>query len=421
MRIGYFTNQYPAPSHTFIRREIIALESKGHDVRRYAIRRCREELADADDRLEARKTFHIQNLGAFRILVACARTALKHPLGTLKAFFTALGYARVSERSYLHHFAYFAEAAVLADRTLGDQIEHIHVHFGTNSATVAAIAREISRIPFSFTVHGPEEFDRPQSLALGRKISAATFVVAVSSFGRSQLMRWAEHRDWSKLHVVHCGIDAHYRAANGPSVVDVPRLVCVARLAPQKGHMILLEAAAKLQSEGARFELVIAGGGPSRTEIEGAIDALSLRDAVRLTGWVSQERVRDEIAGARAMVLPSFAEGLPVVLMECMALNRPAIATYIAGVPELVLPENGWLVPAGDPDALAHAMRKALEATTSELSSMGAAARRRALERHDIVRSAELLEGLISSAVDARRRSPTLRRTPSPTVATGNL
>jgi colanic acid/amylovoran biosynthesis glycosyltransferase len=409
MRIGYFTNQYPAPSHTFIRREIVALEERGHDLRRYAIRQYKGELKDRDDLLEAVKTSHILAIGLLHILIGCARTILSNPSGVARAFTSAMRFASVSKRGYLMHLIYLMEAITLARWCARDRIDHLHVHFGTNPATVAALACEISQIPFSFTVHGPEEFDQPEDLDLGRKTSKASFVVTVSSFGRSQLMRWASPELWEKINVVHCGIDDCYREERYSDVSLEPRLVCVGRFAKQKGQMLLIQAADRLRNKGINFKLILIGDGPLRPDLEAEIERLSLREIVTLTGWLPQQALRDELARARAMVLPSFAEGLPVVLMESMALKRPAISTYIAGIPELVTPENGWLVPAGDIPALADAMGSALAASGEELVRMGNAGRRRVLDRHDIARSAALLDVLITSAIKTSARQNILR------------
>jgi glycosyltransferase involved in cell wall biosynthesis len=402
MRIAYFTNQYPAPSHTFIRREIAALEAKGHQVRRYAIRPFPETLADPADESEAEKTSHLLLAGKPALLASCLRMFLANPRGTFRALATTFRFARAAEHRYLRHLAYLMEAMVLADWCRRDHIEHLHAHFGTNPTTVAALAREIGGTAFSFTVHGPEEFDRPENLALRQKIRRASFVVGVSSFGRGQLMRWAEPGDWKKIHVVHCGIDHRYQMNTALDVTIERRLVCVARLSEQKGHVLLVQAAAMLQSEGLNFELILVGDGPLRPLIEAEIERLSLQKTIRLAGWMSQQDVHRELLRARAMVLPSLAEGLPVVLMESMALQRPVVSTLIAGIPELVRPDNGWLVPAGDVAALAEAMRMALTADAGTLKRMGLAARQQVLERHDVSRSASLLEGLMANSAKAR-------------------
>jgi glycosyltransferase involved in cell wall biosynthesis len=112
----------------------------------------------------------------------------------------------------------------------------------------------------------------------------------------------------------------------------------VGRLCEQKGQFLLLEAVARLASEGVPVELVLAGDGELRGDLERLIEAQGMAGFVNITGWVDSKRVRDEILSARVLVLPSFAEGLPVVIMEAMALGRPVVSTYVAGIPELVIP-----------------------------------------------------------------------------------
>jgi glycosyltransferase involved in cell wall biosynthesis len=271
----------------------------------------------------------------------------------------------------------------------------------TNPATVALLCRLLGGPPYSFTVHGPEEFDKPESLGMAEKIRGAAFVVAVSSFGRSQLWRWARHEDWEKVKVVRCGLGADLIGAAPTPVTAAPRLLCIARLSEQKGHLLLVEAAARLAAEGRRFELVLAGDGPLRATIERLVRLHGLDAHVRITGWVSGERVREELVASRALVQPSFAEGLPVVLMEALALARPVVTTYVAGIPELVEPGvSGWLVPAGDVDALAAAMREALDATPARLDAMGRAGRERVVERHDAAREAALLATHFAGAAE---------------------
>jgi glycosyltransferase involved in cell wall biosynthesis len=399
MRIAYLVNRYPAVSHSFIRREIIALEARGNVVFRYAINFPDGELVDPADRAEAGKTRHVLRQSPGTILADTARTLFAHPLGILRALLESLSLGHRSDRGIVRHLAYLVEAVVVAAWCGHDGVQHLHAHFGTNSAAVALLASKITGLPYSFTAHGPEEFDKPEAIGLSRKIRSAAFVVAVSSYGRSQLMRWSDEANWKKLHVVHCGIDDESCA--GPVGASAPGrgLLCIARLAEQKGLHVLLEATATLRDQGHEFDLVLAGDGPLRESLERRIRDLGLAHLVTMTGWISGERVRAEIERARAFVLPSFAEGLPVVIMEAMALARPVISTYIAGIPELVLPGvTGWLVPPGNPASLAEAMRQALSAAPDELVRMGEAARHRVLERHDVMREAEKLEILMQMA-----------------------
>ncbi len=384
MHIAYLVNQYPKTSHSFVRREIAALESLGMTITRYTLRRTTELLADEADRNELSKTAVVIAKPFFRKVIDASGIAVSHPLRFLKVFFSAIHSGSRSDRSIVVHVAYFLEAAVLAAWCRRDRIDHIHVHFGTNSATIGMLVNKLIGIPWSFTAHGPEEFDRPIGIGLAKKIRNANFVIAISSFGRSQLWRWAPYAQWHKMHVVRCGLDAMFLGGVRIPIPQHPRLVCVGRLCEQKGQLLLVEAAKILKDKGIAFEIVFAGDGPMRMDIETAIKTSGLNDCISITGWVSGQRVRNEIEQARALVLPSFAEGLPVVIMEAMALERPIVSTLVAGIPELVVSgKTGWLVPAGDVGALAQAIGEVLLLSPRALAAMGKLARQQVVEYHD--------------------------------------
>jgi glycosyltransferase involved in cell wall biosynthesis len=396
VKVAYVVNQYPHVSHAFIRREIAALETLGVEVTRFSVRPPPVSLVDPGDQAEAKKTRVLLGGGA---AVALARATLAAALGAPGAFGRALGAAirlgRRSERGVLRHLIYLAEACLLVRwlRAEGD-VRHVHAHFGTNPAALVMLARLLGGPSYSFTVHGPEEFDDPSGLSLAEKIEHSSAVIAVSSFGRSQLFRWIPHTAWPKVHVVRCGVDAAFLAGGPQPVADNRRFVCVGRLCEQKGQLLILDALAVLAREGVPFELVLAGDGPMRDEVERRVRELDLGDRVRITGWISSEVVRKELLEARVLMLPSFAEGLPVVLMEALALGRPAITTFVAGIPELVEHgATGWLIPAGSVPALAAAARRALETAPAELARMGQAGAAAVGERHDArLEAARLLE-----------------------------
>ncbi len=382
--IGYLINQYPHVSHSFIRREIRALEAHGATVERFSIRPSPETLVDPADREESRKTRVVLSVGARGLVFALLGVALTKPGAFVSALGAAIRLGRRSDRGLLRHLVYLAEAAVLLRWLRKGRVRHIHAHFGTNPAAVAMLTRMLGGPSYSITVHGPEEFDHPVELSLPEKIARASAVVVVSDFGRSQVCRWIPYADWRKIHVVRCGVDAAFLAAGPQPVIDSRRLVCVGRLAEQKGQLLLLEALAALAAEGIVCEVVLAGDGPMRGVIEHRVRELGLQTSVRITGWLSNDQVRDELLAARVLLLPSFAEGLPVVLMEALALGRAAITTYIAGIPELVTDGvNGWLIPAGSVAALAAAIRKALDTPTTELARMGIAGAAAVAARHD--------------------------------------
>ena len=385
MRIAYLTNQYPKISHTFIRREIDAVlrADANLDVFRYSIRPTPDRLLDPDDIAEQKITDVVLSHGFLSLLLATLKVLLTRPIKFFGAILLAMKLGRHGRQGCLWHLFYLAEAAWLLLQFEAKQIRHVHVHFGTNPATVAMLCRVLGGPTYSFTVHGPEEFDCPETLHLRTKIEHCKFVIAVSSFGRSQLCRWSAFGDWDKIHVVRCGLPSEDLDEAVSPVEDNQRLVCVGRLSEQKGQFLLVEAAKILHDAGMNFELVLVGDGELRGEIAHLIQAAGLQKHVHLIGWQTSQQVRDWLQKSRAFVLPGFAEGLPVSIMEAFAAGRPVVSTYIAGTPELVRPgENGWLVPAGSCEALAAALKEVLQTPTDVLTEMGACGKRTVQELH---------------------------------------
>ena len=385
LKIAYVLNTYPQPSHSFIRRELKALEAEGFEILRLAMRPAEAPLSDPGDRAEAARTSYVLAAGPLRLMADLARAALAAPVRFGRALRLSWKLARASERGLLRHLVYLAEAAHVRRRCAAEDVQHMHAHFGTNATAVAMLAEALGGPSYSFTVHGPEEFDAPRALSLGEKISRAAFTVAVSSFGRSQLSRWADFTAWERLKVVHCGIEP----ACFPAPVPLPerplRLASIGRFVEQKGQMVLIRAMAELVRAAPEVHLALIGDGPMRADLEAAIAAEGLAGHVTLTGWLAEADVQAELAQAHALVMPSFAEGLPVAVMEAMAAARPVIATYIAGTPELVQPgRTGWLVPAGDAEALAAAMLELSRTPACALEDMARAGRARVLDRHDV-------------------------------------
>ncbi len=382
MKIAYLINQYPQPSQSFIRREILGLEALGNTVERFTIRRFDGNLPDPTDRAEREKTRAILSRGPVAILLAVLAAAFRP--GFFRALKLTVTEGRRSDRGLLRQLICLAEACVLAKWLAETDVEHLHAHFGTNSAAVAMLASILANKPFSFTVHGPEEFDRAPGLGLRAKAAHARDVIAISEFGRGQLMRWTDPSDWHKLRIVHCGLDAQFLHQDPTPPSDQPVVVCVGRLVEQKAQLTLVEAAALLKGRGIRIEVRLIGEGEMRGMIEAAVHKYDLQDRVVLLGARSAEEVRREMQAARIIAQPSLAEGLPVALMEAFALARPVVTTQIAGIPELVDSSCGWIVPAGSPKRLAEALADALSRPTAELAAMGVVGRTRVRERHDI-------------------------------------
>ena len=401
VKIAYILNTYPQPSQSFIRRELKGLERLGLSVDRIAMRRSDLPLKDPQDKAELGRTSYVLEAGKVALLLSLLRVLVGRPGAFLAAWKAAMGLAAVSPLGRVRHLIYLVEACHVLRLVQAGGVEHMHAHFGTNAAAVAMLVRVLGGPSYSFTVHGPEEFDAVHSLSLARKMERAAFTVAVSSYGRSQLCRWLPHTAWSGVKGGHCGIDPEVFPEPGETPDKGLRLVNIGRLTEQKGQLILMPVMSRVVGEVPEAWLTLIGDGELRGALEAEISERGLGDHVTLAGWQAEDEVRDALAGGHALVLPSFAEGLPMVIMEAMAAGRPVISTYVAGIPELVQEGvTGWLVPAGDDAALAEAVL-ALEAMSAEeRAALGRAGRARVLERHDMYREAEKLAGHFRAAVD---------------------
>ena len=392
MKIAYILNTYPQPSHSFIRREMRALEAAGHDVYRFAMRAPDGVMVDPQDQAEREKSEYVlaESVGSL------AKSVWKMLRNDSAAFFEALKAAvtlgRASDVGVPRHLIYLAEACYVAQRCEAEGITHAHAHFGTNATSVAMLAHLLGGPKYSFTVHGPEEFDSPRDLSLGAKMHDAAFTVAISQFGRSQLCRWADADGWDRIEVVHCGIEPNRFDVSAPLPKGPRRLVAIGRFVEQKGQLALVKAMAQVAVKDVHLTLI--GDGDMRGQIEALIAKHKLGQRITLTGWLDEKSVRAELDAAHALIMPSFAEGLPMVVMEAMAAARPVIATYIAGTPELVQDgKTGWLVPAGDVPALAQAIDTFATTSLATLTKMGLAGRTRVFDRHNVtVEAAKLAD-----------------------------
>lgn len=344
---------------------------------------------------EHARTDYILKHGFLHLLASAALELLRAPMKSLSALKLATQCGWPGLKGRLWPYAYYGEACYLSRRLREKNVDHLHNHIGDGCAFVAMLASALSDVPFSLTIHGPYEFDEPALLAISEKVSRSEFTIAISEFGLSQLFRWTAAADWTKIHLVRCGV--RFDSAPSSQAATHRRIICVGRLCSEKGHLILVEAMARLGTDAA-FEVVLVGDGPLRREIEERARSLGIGDRLKMTGWMPAEKIRDELLRSDALVLPSFAEGLPVVIMEAFALERPVIATSIAGIPELVKHGiSGWLIPAGSIDSLTAAMREVLSTPAGRLSEMGRAGSMLVREHHDQIKQARKLEALIES------------------------
>ena len=395
MKIGYLMNTYPAVTSTFIRREIHALEAQGVEVFRYAIRKWPEQLVDDQDKVEQSRTHYLLT-GRPRALISGFFTELlTNPRGMTRALDMWLRLVRNAGGGVVRHSAYLLEAASLKRLAIRDRVRHLHAHFSTNSAAVALLSERMGGPSFSFTAHGPDEFEDWSRSSLPEKVAGARFVVAISHYCRVQLARAAGMSAWNKLHVVRCGVDlSEFNVSDAPFENNFV-FVCVGRLCMHKAQTLIVEAVGAVSVSHPQVRVLLIGDGETRRDVEAGITRRGLQEHVKLMGWRSNAEVRQMLGSARALLLPSFAEGLPIAIMEAHALGRPVITTFIAGIPELVDRDSGWIIPAGSAAEIARAMIAALDTPPSNLAKMGREGRRRVMEAHDINRNAPALRELL--------------------------
>lgn len=398
MRIGYLMNSFPMTSTTFIRREIAAHEAAGHTVTRYAIRPWDVPLVEPADIAEQGRTTYLLTAGARRLMARMAVEGLRNPLGMIRALGTVAGLVAAARGRVVHNLAYLAEAVALKQHAARDGVDHIHAHFSTNATAVALLVRRLGGPGYSFTVHGPDELMVTRQNALALKVRHARFVVAITAYCRDRVLAAAGQGAADKVHVLRCGIDLDDYPADPPPVAAANQtLLCVGRLCWQKGQILLPEAAQDLVTRFPDLKIVLIGDGDQRQAIADKVAELGLRDHFEFAGWGTGEDVRAAILDARALILPSYAEGLPIVIMEALACQRPAISTRIAGIPELLDAGCGWIVEAGDVPALRQAMADCLAATPETLHQLGQTGQDRVRARHDQAENARALRDLFAA------------------------
>lgn len=393
--IAYLTGEYPALSHTFILREIAALRAEGREVVTCAIRATSgAHVAGEAEAAEAAHTFYvIRAAKSPAMLLKALGFGLSRPGRLLSALALAWKTRPPGLKAFLWQMFYLIEALVLARHLTAKGVTHLHNHFANSSCSVAMLASELTGIPFSFTLHGPAIFFEPRLWRIDEKIARAKFVACISHFCRSQGMIFADQAHWPKMHIVHCGVapDWYGRGDQAPG----QNLVFVGRLAAVKGVAVLLRTMARLKDQFPKAHLTLIGDGGERAALEALTRELGLENTVTFAGPKTQPEVAEALKGSDIFVLPSFAEGVPVVLMEAMASGLPVIATRIAGISELVEEGvSGHLVPPGSEEALAGAITSLLE-DAERRAAMGEAGRAQVVEHFDIAKEAAKIGRLI--------------------------
>lgn len=390
MKLGYLMNTYPLTSTTFIRREIEALVSMGVEIKRYAVRHWDGKLVDPLDIADQARTHYLLSGNVLNLLLSFLIVLFTKPVGFFRAANVWLQVCRNAGLS-IKHFAYFLQATYFYRLTKKEGLQHVHVHFSTNATTVAMLAKQMGGPSYSFTAHGPDEFVDPTAASMFLKVQHAAFVVAISNYCRVQLVRFSSYDFWDKIIIAHCGIHVDEFEPSFTFDENNQSLICVGRICPQKAQLLFPAAIAQIKDEFPNVHVHFIGDGESRAALEAEIKKYAVEKFVTIHGWKANLEVRKMVKQNRALLLPSFAEGLPVVIMEAFALGRPVISTYIAGIPELVDVSCGWMTPAGSIEGIANAMRAALKTPVSTLEAMGKEGRKRVEAEHNLKTIAPIL------------------------------
>jgi glycosyltransferase involved in cell wall biosynthesis len=406
LQVAYVCSQYPAVSHTFVMREVEGLRELGVRVDTFSIHRTPPaQLLTEADRAAFETTCAILPPRWTALMAAHVSLALSAPRAYAATLALALRLASPGLRGRLWQLFYFAEAVMLWSECRRRGLRHVHAHLANVAADVALLAAELgSRVDrarpwsWSFTMHGPTEFYDLTRFRLAAKLRFARFAVCISDFARSQLMAISDPASWCKLHVIHCGVPLRDFAGCVHQRPDAcPMVLCVGRLVPEKGQAILLRAIAMLSERGRQLDVTFAGEGPSRARLERLAAELRIAERVTFLGAVGQDQISELYSSATIFCLPSFAEGLPVVLMEAMALGLAVVSTRIAGVPELIEDDRtGLLVAPGRADALADALARLLDDAALR-RRLGSRARQRVSQDFDADRSARQLLALFAA------------------------
>lgn len=382
MKLAYLLNAYPMTSTTFIRREIEAHERAGYEVKRFAIRPWDQALVDPKDIEEAKISYYLLGQGVLVLVMAFFRELFTNPLGLAKAMLATFRMMGNAQGKRLKQLAYLLEAVLLKQKTVEQRIDHLHTHFSTNSASVAMLSFLMGGPRYSITVHGPDELFEMSENSLTQKVHHAAFVAAITHYCRWVVDTHTGGSYTDKIHIVRCGLnpDEFKTPSDVPSNKD---LVCVGRICKAKAQVLLVDAIGEIAKRHPDVRLMLIGDGDQRPAVEAKIAQLKLENHIELAGWKQNDDVREALVQSRALILPSLAEGLPIVIMESLALGRPVLTTEVYGIPELVDASCGWLAQPGDKETLVQCLDALLSKAPKELSQMGITGRGRVLEFHD--------------------------------------
>jgi colanic acid/amylovoran biosynthesis glycosyltransferase len=408
-RVAYVLSDYPKLSQSFIRDEISAVEERGLGILRIAINPAADaDAAASGNRAEADRTFYVKAQSPARVLRCILIALWTSPSGFVQVLCAALRSGGSDMRRSLRGVFYFVESIIVWDHCRGVSVRRLHAHFAHPVANVAWLAaafgtRADPGHPWSWsvTIHGPHDFYVEPLLGMEQKARSAAAIVCISDYGRAQVMRMISPRLWPKVVVGRCGIDLGRFPLRAPRpVTQRPRIVSVGRLAPEKGQTQLVTAVALLVDRGFDVQVDFIGDGPAREAIELEARARGVSERIHLLGEMPSADVVAHLLEADVFCLPSFGEGIPISIMEAMAIGVPVLCTAVGGVSELALDgRTGVVVPPGRPDKIADGIALILS-DESYRTTLVDAARRAISESYDLRRNvSELITVLRSDGI----------------------
>lgn len=400
--LAYIVSQYPMLSMIFIIREVLQLRALGFRIDVASINATDRDAKGLTDYEadESSMTYYIKPHGVTGAVRAHILTLLRQPGSYLRGWGLVFKLAKLDLAQFFYNVMYLSEALMVGIWMQEKGQRHLHAHLGSQAATVAMYVKKVFGFGFSITVHGPDEFYNAPGQYLTEKVIAADFICCISHFARSQLMKLSPYEHWHKLEVARLGVDPDVflpRAFN--PAPDVYEIICVGRLCSAKGQHILVAALDMLVQKGLKVRLRIVGDGPDRASLEQQVGQLGVAEQVVFEGAVNQDRIRDLYALADIFSIPSFAEGIPIVLMEAMAMKIPCVTTRITGIPELIRDgEDGLLVAPSDIQSLAEALER-LITDASLRERLGGNGRQRVLEEYNLADNVGRLAGIFSRRI----------------------
>ena len=366
-KIAYLAPEIPALSATFVYNEILRLEDSGYRVVPLSVHQPYSPAeGDALEDLGSR-TEYLYQAPKSKVLLDNLGMMILRPVPYFRTVATAVAdavrmdlFSRVGMGLLYRLFI----AARVARILLQENCRHLHVHFAHVPTDIAMYAAGMSAVPFSFTAHANDLFER--GWLLDKKVQRARFTVTISDYNKQFIRKsgGAKH----KIHVIRCGVDHQaFAARNGRTENPIPKIGTLGRMVEKKGIDDLIRACKILRDRNIAFRLEIAGDGPLLAELQRLVYEGDLAAQVHFKGSLPHEQVPQWLEGLDVFVLAckkdrnGDMDGIPVVLMEAMLAGVPVISTRLSGIPELIEDgQSGLLAEPASPDQLAGAIDRLL-------------------------------------------------------------